>query len=107
MEGASSDGGQGGLDQEVDGYAAFQVIGFVNKPGEFSLPPSGKIDIRTAITMAGGLSEEANEAQCVVMRANKPPEDAVRVNLAEIRTGKKPVVFVHEGDIVIVKKLPL
>ena len=106
-EESTSDRGQGGLDQDLDNYAAFQVLGYVNKPGEFNLPANGKVEILTAITMAGGLNEEANEAECVIMRANQPPEKAIRVNLVEVRSGKKPVVFVHEGDIVIVKKLPL
>ena len=102
----SSDGGQGDLDDEPESSAAFQVIGFVNNPGEENLPPSGKIDILQAIVLAGGLQEDANQTECIVMRANTPPTQAMKVNLRDIRSGEKPMVFVYEGDIVIVKKLP-
>ena len=104
--GISSDGGQGDVDDQPQSSAAFQVLGFVSQPGEEYLPPSGKIDILTAITMAGGLQEDANQTECIVMRANTPPTQAMKVNLRDIRSGEKPMVFVYEGDIVIIKKLP-
>ena len=104
--GISSDGGQGDLDDEPESLAAFQVLGFVNQPGEENLPPSGKIDILQAIALAGGLQEDANQAECIVMRANTPPTQAMKVNLRDIRSGEKPMVFVYEDDIVIIKKLP-
>jgi len=104
--GISSDGGQGDTDDEPESSAAFQVLGFVNKPGEEYLPPSGKIDILRAIALAGGLQEDANQTECIVMRANTPPTQAMKVNLRDIRSGEKPMVFVYEDDIVIIKKLP-
>ncbi len=104
--GISSDGGQGDADDEPESSAAFQVLGFVNQPGEEYLPPSGKIDILSAIALAGGLQEDANQTECIVMRANTPPTQAMKVNLRDIRSGEKPMVFVYEGDIVIIKKLP-
>ena len=104
--GISSDGGQGDTDDEPESSAAFQVLGFVNQPGEEYLPPSGKIDILQAIALAGGLQEDANQTECIVMRANTPPTQAMKVNLRDIRSGEKPMVFVYEGDIVIIKKLP-
>ena len=104
--GISSDGGQGDTDDEPESSAAFQVLGFVNQPGEEYLPPSGKIDILRAIALAGGLQEDANQTECIVMRANTPPTQAMKVNLRDIRSGEKPMVFVYEDDIVIIKKLP-
>ena len=106
IAGISSDGGQGDLDDEPESLAAFQVLGFVKQPGEENLPPSGKIDILQAIALAGGLQEDANQAECIVRRANTPPTQAMKVNLRDIRSGEKPMVFVYEGDIVMVKKLP-
>jgi len=104
--GISSDGGQGDVDDQPQSSAAFQVLGFVSQPGEEYLPPSGKIDILQAIALAGGLQEDANQTECIVMRANTPPTQAMKVNLRDIRSGEKPMVFVYEGDIVIIKKLP-
>ena len=105
----SSDGGQGDAEAATDELkkaSAYQVLGFVNDPGQEALPESGKIDILQAITRAGGLSDDANQTECILMRADTPPAQAMKVNLRDIRNREKPMVFVYEGDIVIVKKLP-
>ena len=102
----SSDGGQGDVADELEDILGYQVLGFVGNPGEEDLPESGKIDILQAIARAGGLNDDANQSECILMRANTPPAQAMKVNLRDIRRGEKPMVFVYEGDIVIVKKLP-
>ena len=102
----SSDGGQGDVADELEDTLGYQVLGFVGNPGEEELPESGKIDILQAIARAGGLNDDANQSECILMRANTPPAQAMKVNLRDIRRGEKPMVFVYEGDIVIVKKLP-
>ena len=104
--GIYSDGGQGDAVNEPERSLAYQVLGFVNDPGQEVLPESGKIDILQAIARAGGLNDDANQAECILMRANRPPAEAMKVNLRDIRHGDKPMVFVYEGDIVLVKKLP-
>lgn len=105
-DGISSDGGQGDLAGEPEQTSRYQVLGFVGNPGQEELPETGKIDILQAISQAGGLNDDANQAECILMRANTPPAQAMRVNLRDIRNGEKPMVFVYEGDIVIVKRLP-
>jgi hypothetical protein len=102
----SSDGGQGDPGYEPKEKSAYQVLGFVGNPGEEALPENGKVDILEAISRAGGLNDDANQAECILMRANTPPAQAMKINLRDIRNGEKPMVFVYEGDIVIVKKLP-
>ena len=102
----SSDGGQGDMADELEDTLGYQVLGFVGNPGEEELPESGKIDILQAIARAGGLNDDANQSECILMRANTPPAQAMKVNLRDIRRGEKPMVFVYEGDIVIIKKLP-
>ena len=91
---------------ELEDTLGYQVLGFVGNPGEEDLPESGKIDILQAIARAGGLNDDANQSECILMRANTPPAQAMKVNLRDIRRGEKPMVFVYEGDIVIIKKLP-
>ena len=103
---SSSDGGQGDAAFEQEESLVYQVLGFVGNPGQEVLPEDGKIDILQAISKAGGLNDDANQAECILMRADTPPAQAMKVNLRDIRGGEKPMVFVYEGDIVIVKKLP-
>ena len=104
--GASSDLGQGGAGFFADDSEGFQVIGHALNPGEFALPADGKISILEAIILAGGMDEEANEGECSLIRANEPNSKAILVNLRDIRSGKKPMVFVYAGDIVIIEQLP-
>ncbi|MGB2429659.1 MAG: hypothetical protein ACPIGG_09250, partial [Akkermansiaceae bacterium] len=104
--GISSDLGQGGTGFIADAPEGFQVIGHALNPGEFALPADGKISILEAILLAGGMDAEANEAQCSLIRANAPNSKTTTVNLDDIRSGKKPMVFVYAGDIVIIEQLP-
>ncbi|MGB2560927.1 MAG: hypothetical protein ACPIG6_10050, partial [Akkermansiaceae bacterium] len=104
--GISSDLGQGGTGFIADAPEGFQVIGHALNPGEFALPADGKISILEAILLAGGMDAEANEAQCSLIRANAPNSRTTTVNLDDIRSGKKPMVFVYAGDIVIIEQLP-
>ena len=104
--GTSSDLGQGGLGVATDDSQGFQVIGHALNPGEFAVPVDGKISILQAINLAGGMDKEANEAECSLIRANDPNSKAILVNLRDIRSGKKPMVFVYAGDIVIIEQLP-
>ena len=81
------------------------VVGEVENPGKIRLPSSGKIDILTAIVMAGGYAEEANQNECILHRHDTPIREAMRINLRDIRNAKKPMIFLYEGDMVTIKKL--
>jgi polysaccharide export outer membrane protein len=56
----------------VDDYATqfFSVIGSVNSPGQFPMPPSGTLDLATAVATAGGLGELADRRKIVLTRAD-------------------------------------
>lgn len=47
-----------------------RVTGAVREPGAFPLPLPGRIDLRTAVFMAGGIGENADLAQASVLRSN-------------------------------------
>ena len=102
-------GEKGGDDFSDNGGSATSlmasVVGEVENPGSIRLPSSGRIDILTAIVVAGGYSNEADRNECILHRHNTPIREAQRLNLRDIRKGKKPMVYIHEGDMVTIKKL--
>jgi len=57
----------------------------------------------TAIAMAGGYSKIANQKECILQR-KKTGHKAVTVRLRDINRSKAPMVFVYEGDIIIIKE---
>lgn len=99
----------GGRVTNEDGHAEravairASVIGEVKSPGKILLPSNGKIDILTAIALAGGYNEDANEYECILQRSNATAREAIKIHLRDIRDGKKPMVYVYEGDIVTIK----
>ncbi|MBT8038343.1 MAG: polysaccharide export protein [Verrucomicrobiae bacterium] len=80
------------------------VSGEVKNPGDISLPSNGKIDILTAIAKAGGFSKVANQKECILHRKMKTGYKAIDVSIRNIRSGKDPMVFIYQGDIIIIKE---
>jgi len=79
------------------------VTGEVRNPGIVKLPKSGKLPITAAIGMAGGYSRIANQKECILKR-KKTGYKAITVRLRDINRSKAPMVFVYEGDIIIIKE---
>lgn len=80
------------------------VSGEVRNPGNIKLPDNGKIDILTAVAQAGGFSKIANQKECILQRKTTAGHRATTVNLKDVRTGKASMVFLYEGDILIIKE---
>lgn len=82
----------------IEDYAEqfFSVIGAVNGPGQFPMPPNGRLDLAAALATAGGLNEIADRGRIVLTRANGSSSTYSR-NQAE--NGK---ISIQPGDRVIV-----
>ena len=80
------------------------VSGQVVHPGSIKLPSNGKIDIITAIAMAGGYSKIANKKECILQVKTSSGLKAKTIRLRDITRGKAPMVFLREGDILIIKE---
>lgn len=78
------------------------VSGEVRNPGNIKLPPNGRVEILTAIAQAGGFSKIANQRECLVHRKTANGHQPFTVNLRDVQSGKASMVFIHEGDIVII-----
>jgi len=81
------------------------VYGEVKNPGAVQFLESKKITLLQAVAQAGGLTEWANAVQVMVKRKDPKTgqEKNLWYNLKKIVDGKKPDVFLQDGDIVIVK----
>lgn len=80
------------------------VSGEVRNPGSIKLPKAGKVDIITAISMAGGFSKIANQKTAILQRKTAAGHRKFDINIRDIRNGKTKMVFVSEGDILIIKE---
>jgi len=77
----------------MEEFRPFYVNGEVKSPGAYPFQPG--LTVRKAISLAGGLSENADENKLFLIRANKINQDAIKVNLGQM---------VLPGDIVSIKK---
>jgi len=81
------------------------IAGEVNRGGDIVIPPSGKIDILSAIAKAGGLSRVANKKEATLRRLTPQGQYTVEtINMKDIKSGKAPMLFIREGDILMIKE---
>lgn len=81
------------------------ITGNVNRPGEISIPSAGKIDILSAIAKAGGLSRLANKKKATLRRLTPQGIYTVEeVLIRDIEDGKAAMVYIQEGDILVIRE---
>jgi len=81
------------------------IGGEVNRGGDIVIPSSGKIDILSAIAKAGGLSRVANKKEATLRRLTPQGQYTVEtINMKDVKSGKAPMVFIREGDILMIKE---
>jgi len=80
------------------------ISGEVNRQGEIQLPASGKLDILSAIAKAGGLSRIANKKDATLRRFTPEGYTVEEINIKDITSGKAPMLFIREGDILVIKE---
>jgi len=80
------------------------IVGEVNRGGEIQLPASGKLDILSAIAKAGGLSRMANKKVATLRRFTPEGYTVEEINIKDITSGKEDMLFIREGDILVIKE---
>ena len=80
------------------------ISGEVNRQGEIQLPASGKLDILSAIAKAGGLSRIANQKEATLRRFTPQGYTVENIKLRDIRDGKADMLYIREGDILVIKE---
>jgi len=83
--------------------AAVTVIGEVKKPGPVAIPPSGNLDLASALATAGGLGPEADTSRIkVISTSGKTSSYAYQA----IQSGTAGRMALGRGDRVVVPKSP-
>ena len=80
------------------------IVGEVNRGGEIQLPASGKLDILSAIAKAGGLSRMANKKNATLRRFTPQGYTVEEINIKDISSGKVNMLFIREGDILVIRE---
>ena len=89
--------------ESVFARSEFSVLGEVSKPGSYPIPKSGKMDLSSALAMAGGLNEFADASAIKLVKATgQTSEHSFKL----IQTGPAGELAVIGGDRVIVNKSP-
>lgn len=75
------------------------VLGQAQRPGVFELPAHRQLTLVEAIGMAGGVTRIANAKKISLKRGGG---QVVRVNLADITTGKGKDIVLRDGDVITI-----
>lgn len=88
---------------KVSGYSVF-VIGQVKSPGQFTL--GRYVDVMQALTLAGGMTPYASEADVKIQRRNPltGEQNVYRFNYRDVKRGRglDQNIVLHSGDVVVV-----
>ena len=82
------------------------VVGMVNRPGEFPLPPDRAIRVLEAIGLAGGVDRASLPDKAVVMRQRPDQSDVVtiRIDLDKAKRNIGENIILMPGDLVSVEE---
>lgn len=77
----------------------FLMMGQVNRPGVYDIPPGEQIDLLRAIAMAGGFTKIANQGKIVVKRSAGGTEEFLRLNAKNLaKAATEQPFFVRAED---------
>ncbi|MBI2932588.1 MAG: polysaccharide export protein [Planctomycetes bacterium] len=79
------------------------VMGAVREPGAYEMPPDGRLTVAQALSLAGGLSEEAAGPEIHVQRLEGEQPRTIRIALSG---GMPTHLFLRPGDVVIAPLTP-
>lgn len=87
--------------KKIAGYKIF-VIGRVNKPGEYVV--GSYIDVLQALTLAGGLTPFAEEANIKIVRKENGKKTILLFDYSTVKKGKRMEqnITLMSGDVIIV-----
>lgn len=79
------------------------VLGRVNRPGSYSLPP--RVTFLQMISIAGGFEASAAFSNCRVMRLGAPANISIPINVDAILGGQEKDIELKPGDTIFVPKI--
>ncbi|MDP0489574.1 MAG: SLBB domain-containing protein [Verrucomicrobiota bacterium JB023] len=78
------------------------IVGEVGRPGRISFPMDGKLDLLTAIAMAGGVDRLGNKAKVTVSRTIDGKMATRVIDLGDLERGRIPLLYLQPDDTVSV-----
>lgn len=76
------------------------VLGQVQKPGSYDIPPDQKLTLLKVISMAGGFTDIANPKRIKVVRKEGGKTHVIRANAESVISGKSPDIELQSGDVI-------
>jgi UDP-glucuronate 4-epimerase len=90
---------------QVGAAGLVYVVGEVNRPGEFTIPPGAPLTVLQALAMAQGLGRTANAGRAVIVRqAEDGSRHEVPIDLDQVLEGSIPPPAMEERDVLYVPK---
>ena len=84
-----------------------QVIGLVNKPGEYNFPPGRDLRVLAALSLAGGAKNQMADKIFVIRPlADQPNPAVIKVSLREAKKNGLENIRLAPGDVVSVEQTP-
>lgn len=78
------------------------VLGYVQRPGSFTIRGPQQLDALRAVALAGGLSPTARAENSFIVREIPEGQNIIPVNLIRIARGGDPTIYLEPGDTLIV-----
>ena len=80
------------------------VLGQVQRPGAYDVPPEGKLTILQVLGLAGGPTRVANISRVLVKRVlDSGRETTLKIDVAKMSSGQDTMLFyIQEGDVITV-----
>jgi len=88
-----------GVEKPLAAKKEVEVLGEVNREGAIPFPRNGKLTLRTAVAIAGGLTNLASGKVTLILKGEKPKT----YNLKELEK-KKKVIELKPGDTLTAKE---
>ena len=84
-----------------------QVIGLVNKPGEYDFPAGRDVRVLGALSLAGGVKNQlANKIFVIRPLADQPNPAVIQVSIREAKKNGRENIRLAPGDVVSVEQTP-
>jgi len=78
------------------------VLGYVQRPGAYSMKGSQQLDALRAVALAGGLSSSARAENTFLVRETDEGQQVLPVDLTKVAHGRMPPVYLESGDTLVV-----
>ena len=78
------------------------VVGQVNRPGKFNMPPEKDFTLLEAIAMAQGFTKDAYTKAIKINRVQNGKENTLQVNASDIMSKGKKDILLEPDDVVVV-----